>query len=372
MQISGFFSYSHADNAHDFLSHLKEDLCTEFNILSGSTLDLYIDRESIAWGDNWRKSITSGIIDASFFIPILSPNYFNSGPCRTELTQYMGKAKELGVKELLLPLLFVDISSESLGLDTALVSSVLEYQYLDISILRFLERGSGQYIKILNNAAGKLWEANNRLISMAEADSRTALNNTGVNPAEIKQIDEPFYDVEGGFFLESLADFQPTLDDMTESTNLINSDIVNIGNCVKQTNELFEKKQHQNQLDPKTALALTGQLAEELKPISDLYAEHADKFLDAVNKTERVLTPLVIHWKTSDSQEDNLASLQNLINATDEARTNVQSFKDSIEPAKRLSRSLFKTMQSIESSTSICLAAMNVVINWQELLDGGC
>ena len=97
MQISGFFSYAHADNAYDFLSHLKDDLCTEFNILSGSTLDLYIDRESIAWGDNWRKSIASGINDAGFFIPILSPNYFNSGSCRAELTQYMGKSKELAL-----------------------------------------------------------------------------------------------------------------------------------------------------------------------------------------------------------------------------------------------------------------------------------
>lgn len=369
MQVSGFFSYAHADNAHDFLSHLKEDLCTEFNILSGSTLDLYIDRESIAWGDNWRKSITSGINDASFFIPILSPNYFNSGPCRTELTQYIGKAKELGVKELLLPLLLVDISSDSLGLDAALVSSVLEYQYLDISPLRFLERGSGQYIKVINNAAQKLWEANSHLISMAEAGSRNALNDTESNPADIKQVAKSPYNEKGSFLLESLADFQPTLDEMTESTELINYDIVNIGNCVKQTNELFEKRQQQNQLDPKTALALTGQLAEELKPISDLYAEHDDKFLDAVNKTERVLAPLVMHWKASASNNDNLASLQNLVNATDEARSKVQSFKDSIEPAKRLSRSLFKTMQSIESSTSICLAAMDVVINWQELLD---
>ena len=369
MQITGFFSYAHADNAYEFLSNLKEDLCTEFNILSGSSLDLYIDRESIAWGDNWRKSITSGINDASFFIPVLSPNYFNSGSCRAELTQYMEKAKELGAKELLLPLLLVDIKSESLGLDAALVSSVLEYQYLDITTLRFLDRGSGQYARAVNNVAGRLWDANNRLISMVEAVPLVTSNDTRVKPAENKQIDELPYDDEGSFLLESLADFQPTLDDMTASTELINFDIVAIGSCVKRTNELFENKQNQNQLNPNTALALTGQLAEHLKPISESYAEHADKFLDSVNKAERVLSPLIMYWKASATQEDNLASLQKLIKTTAEAKINVQSFKDSIEPAKRLSRSLFKTMQSIESSTSICLAAMDVVINWQELLD---
>lgn len=369
MQISGFFSYAHADNAHEFLSHLKEDLCTEFNILSGSTLDLYIDRESIAWGDNWRKSITSGINDASFFIPVLSPNYFNSGSCRTELTQYMGKTKELGVKDLLLPLLLVDIKSEPLGLDTALVSSVLEYQYLDISGLRFLDRGSGKYIQAVNNAARKLWEANNRLISMVEADSLAPHVDVDAKPTEPNGGDEESSRNDGYFLLESIADFQPTVDEMTASTELINADIVSIGECINRTNDLIEKKQEQNQLDPKVALALTGQLATELKPISSLYTEHADQFLDAVNKTERVLSPLVSYWKVSDSEEDNLESFQNLINATKEARVNVQSFKDNIEPAKRLSRSLFKTMQSIESSTSICLAAMDVVISWQELLD---
>lgn len=369
MKISGFFSYAHADNAFDFLSHFKEDLCTEFKIISSSALDLYIDRETISWGDNWRKSIASGINDASFFIPILSPNYFKSGSCRAELTQYMNKAEELGVKDLLLPLLFVNIKSDWLGLDDALVSSVLEYQYLDITSLRFLERGSGQYIKIVNCAAARLWEANARLISMVEAGSRTTFVDVGANLDETKQIADAPYEDEGGFLLESLANFQPTIDEMSESTEHINSDIVAIGKCINQTNELIEKKQQQNQLDPKVALVLTGQLAADLKPISTKYAEHADIFLDAVNKTERVLAPLVTHWKANDADENNLASFRDLINATEEARVNVQSFKDSIEPAKRLSRSLFKTMQSIESSTSICLAAMDVVIGWQELLD---
>lgn len=369
MQISGFFSYAHADNAYDFLSHLKDDLCTEFNILSGSTLDLYIDRESIAWGDNWRKSIASGINDAGFFIPIISPNYFNSGSCRAELTQYMGKSKELGVKDLLLPLLLADIKSESLGLDTTLVSNVLEYQYLDISDLRFLERGSGQYIKVVNNAARKLWEANGRLISMVDVDSYTHHDNIEHIPADVNGGHEESSNDDGSFLLDSIADFQPTLDDMTASTELINSDIVSIGGCINKANDLIEKKRKLNQLDPKVALALTGQLATELRPISSSYAEHADQFLDAVNKTERVLTPLFTYWKNFNSEEDNLESFQNLIIATKEARAKVQSFKDSIEPAKRLSRSLFKTMQSIESSTSICLAAMDVVIGWQELLD---
>ena len=273
------------------------------------------------------------------------------------------------MKDLLLPLLLVDIKSESLGLDTTLVSNVLEYQYLDISDLRFLERGSGQYIKVVNNAARKLWEANGRLISMVDADSYAPHDNIEHIPADVYGGHaEPSND-DSGFLLDSIADFQPTLDDMSASTELINSDIVSIGGCINKTNDLIEKKQQQNRLDPKVALALTGQLATELKPISSLYAEHADQFLDAVNKTERVLTPLFTYWKNSNSEEDYLESFQNLINATKEARAKVQSFKDSIEPAKHLSRSLFKTMQSIESSTSICLAAMDVVIGWQEFLD---
>lgn len=69
--VSAFFSYAHMDDANEFLSKLRRDLCEEFQIISGSKLNLFFDRDSIEWGSNWRNSIESGIANASFFIPVI-------------------------------------------------------------------------------------------------------------------------------------------------------------------------------------------------------------------------------------------------------------------------------------------------------------
>lgn len=367
MNITGFFSYAHADDAFGFLSHLKEDLCTEFNIISGSTLDLFIDRDSISWGENWRNSISSGINNAGFFIPILSPNYFISGACRAELAQYIGKSQELRAEELLLPLLLVDVKPDSPGSDASLVSKILEYQYLDIRNLRYLDRGSGRYVRIVHDAAQRLWDANTRLTSMVVTDSKSSICNrcsTYIDESDSNDLpNEP-----DGFILESAKDFQPTLTEMTDSAQKINADITAIGECVSKTNDQIEREQNGGCFNPSVALAITGKLAAELTPVSSNYAEHANQFLSSVNKTERVLTPLIQFWIESDSGKEELNSFRTMIAATEDARTKVQSFKDTIKPAKRLSRSLLKTMQSIESSTSVCLAAMDIVIGWKKLL----
>ena len=107
--VSAFFSYAHMDDANEFLSKLRRDLCKEFQIISGSELNLFFDRDSIEWGSNWRRSIESGIANASLFIPVISPNYFLSDSCQTELHQYLAKTRTPELQDLMLPLLFSDV-----------------------------------------------------------------------------------------------------------------------------------------------------------------------------------------------------------------------------------------------------------------------
>ena len=41
-------------------------------------------------------------------IPILTPSFFNSEPCRAELEQFLEREKELGRNDLVLPLYYID------------------------------------------------------------------------------------------------------------------------------------------------------------------------------------------------------------------------------------------------------------------------
>lgn len=92
-RVRGFFSYAHRDNKWDALEKLKIDICDEYAVLTGDELELFFDKNSISWGDNWRDSIESGIDSASFFIPIITPQYFLSESCQKSSCNTWRKSK---------------------------------------------------------------------------------------------------------------------------------------------------------------------------------------------------------------------------------------------------------------------------------------
>ena len=108
--ISGFFSYAHDDDAYGRLSMLRDDLIVEYRQITGDELELFIDRDDIRWGDRWEDNIGSGIDSSFFFIPILTPLYFQSFYCcNKELKQFLDKVERENAEELLLPIYYIGL-----------------------------------------------------------------------------------------------------------------------------------------------------------------------------------------------------------------------------------------------------------------------
>lgn len=102
----GFISYKREDNA-DFngvADRLRRDIAGRFQALTGRRLDLFIDRESIGWGEDWRQKIRESVEAATLFLPIITMRYFTSDACREELLTFYSNARQLGVTDLLLPI----------------------------------------------------------------------------------------------------------------------------------------------------------------------------------------------------------------------------------------------------------------------------
>ena len=106
---SGFWSYAHDDNKLDDGAILKlaSLIMNEYDLLSGKPLKLFVDQESLSWGDEWRERLNESLTRTTFFIPIITPRYFTREECRRELMEFAAKAKGLGVEELILPILYV-------------------------------------------------------------------------------------------------------------------------------------------------------------------------------------------------------------------------------------------------------------------------
>jgi hypothetical protein len=93
------------DDGFHLVDPLRRKLQAFVKAKGGRALEIFIDRESIGWGENWRERITDSVECAPVFIPLLSANYLDSVPCRDEFLAFHARAEVLGVADLLIPIL---------------------------------------------------------------------------------------------------------------------------------------------------------------------------------------------------------------------------------------------------------------------------
>jgi hypothetical protein len=163
--VAGFWSYAHDDNELDGgailnLAHLIMD---EYNLLSGESLQLFIDRSDVSWGDEWRTRIDLALTRTTFFIPIITPRYFVREECRRELLEFAGKAKSLGVDELLLPILYALPQGFSGDNPDEAIALVARTHYVDWRAIRLQEASSREYRTQINALARRLQEIAERV-----------------------------------------------------------------------------------------------------------------------------------------------------------------------------------------------------------------
>jgi hypothetical protein len=83
-----FLSYvNHLDDQHDQgrLTQFRERLSGEVRMHTGEPFDIFQDRESIKWGEQWQKRLDTSLDATTFLLPIITPSFFKSTACRAEL-----------------------------------------------------------------------------------------------------------------------------------------------------------------------------------------------------------------------------------------------------------------------------------------------
>ncbi|NYD66121.1 toll/interleukin-1 receptor domain-containing protein [Agromyces atrinae] len=134
LEVQGFISYNRADNAGfaNVVDQIKTDLEQRFHASTGRRLKIFLDRESIGWGADWRASISGSVKGATFFIPIVSQRYFESPACKEELLLFHENAKNLGVTRLILPIVLTGAERISPEDDREEVQIVEQLNYKNV------------------------------------------------------------------------------------------------------------------------------------------------------------------------------------------------------------------------------------------------
>jgi hypothetical protein len=189
---AGFWSYARSDDEAETgrIRRLAESIKTEYAMLTGAEIDVFVDREDIEWGEEWRRRIDAALYGTAFFIAVVTPRYFGRPECRRELLTFAGHAASLGVDELLLPLLYVDVPDLTPESEDEVVALVARTQYVDWTALRLEDERSSEYRKGVHALAKRLVEIGEQVAGQAQ---------TGVEPESGASASDEDIDDTPGF-----------------------------------------------------------------------------------------------------------------------------------------------------------------------------
>lgn len=137
-----FMSYSHFDDEHDggALTTFCQRLSGEVHAQTGKDFPIFQDRKDIKWGQAWKTRVDESLNAATFLIPIITPNFFESDYCRSELKQFLEREKNLGREDLILPVYYIEtplLKDSIRRKDDELAQIINDRQYVDWRELRF-------------------------------------------------------------------------------------------------------------------------------------------------------------------------------------------------------------------------------------------
>lgn len=153
-----FLSYAHIDDEHlgGAITHLARAVVEEYQFQFASTLRLFIDRESINWGEDWREAIRQSIGGTNFLLAAITPRYLTRPECRDELLQFMGQLEERP-SGAILSLVWQDISPMQEALrDDPVLQAISRHQLLSVEDLQDLDPSSAVYRKRVKEIVAQL------------------------------------------------------------------------------------------------------------------------------------------------------------------------------------------------------------------------
>ncbi len=131
--IRCFLSYARQDDVvMDFVGPFADALRQYAYADRGRSLEIFLDRASIGWGDLAQPAIRASVRSTTVFLPVLTRRYFDRPYCREELFIFYNQAFVDGVRGLLLPVVL--LGHDFLGEDNPdlAVQIVVERQYRSV------------------------------------------------------------------------------------------------------------------------------------------------------------------------------------------------------------------------------------------------
>ncbi len=365
---NGFWSYVHADDDAEGgrISTLARDIVAQFEMVSGESISLFLDRDAIEWGDNWRDGIDGGLQSVAFFVPVLTPRYFMSAECRRELQFFARRAKSLGMKELVLPLSYVDVRQlrEDAPTDD-LVELVRTFQWEDWRELRFVDRSSAEYRKGVAKLAMRLIDASRRT-----PDISAEVSKGGASPSLSAVADE------SPGFLDLTANSEESLPKLSAALGLMTSEIEKIGE-IMTAGAVEIKSAGSGGSGFALRLFVARRIAARLiAPVESIEAS-ANEYVSRLHDVDQGFRAIIEQAPSSVSEDESsresvcsfFRSVREMGDIAHESFESVQGMIDGISGIEKMSKDLRPILRQLRQALTRMLEAREVVGEWVRMIE---
>lgn len=357
-EVSVFLSYARIDEKSSYgrILKLANDVANSYQSITGKTVGVFKDVESIKPGDDWRDRIRLGLSNSSIFLAVISPAYLRSTACREELSEFLAFLDANSNTRLIIPLLFAssDRIANEFGQDD-LWGRLEKLQWLDISQLRYSDEGTGSWMVIVDRIAERIDDV---LGTPPTVDSETAEDLTEEAVSEIS---------EGT--LNKLAAIESNAPQMV-------SNVVQYGHLMEQLNEAVAaagpEMQRADSFGKK--LGVSQRLAKKLNPIADEMANSADQMVQDLREMTYLVNTAVEQVRNSsgdlpDAGIDGLKSIRDMATVSIQAFSVIEDFSRSVNQVIGFSRELDRPLKKIQQASLNIASLRGTMSGWLEEVD---
>ncbi|GAA1785303.1 toll/interleukin-1 receptor domain-containing protein [Nostocoides veronense] len=356
-----FWSYVRRDNGNDGgrILQLAKDIEKEYELLSGNTLEIFLDVDDIKWGEDWQDKLAFSINGIAFLIPVLTPNYFTSQNCRWELESFLSKARAIGLQDLVLPILYVDVPElHQVEPIDPLVRIIKKYNWMDWRDHRLVDCNSSQYRQACNKVASRLIE----ITQSAE------LVQSPIVPAGDNSADED--DAPGA--LDKMSEAEDKMSTMGEKVERIGAIMEQLGQTVSPVGEQIE--QANDTTKPIAArLTILKKLSFAIRPIADEMLNAGGEFGSDLRAMDDGVQELIFAAQREYGGPDTeaidsfLQSLIDLGHASEEGLSQAKSLADTILPVESLSRDLRGPLRDVRKGLMLAYDGLPIILHWRDM-----
>ncbi|GAB3709438.1 toll/interleukin-1 receptor domain-containing protein [Amycolatopsis oliviviridis] len=361
-----FVSYAHDDDAVlDFVEKFANDLKYYAFADHGREIKVFVDNQSIIWGEEWRAKIYDSVKGASAFVPLVTMRYLASPMCREELQLFVESAQNLGVKELFLPIVVLGHKMITEDSDNLATRHVASRQYIKLKDAVLDGTTSSTWRKALVEIASRLVDGIERAEEhltqgaeqLADESTPTRAGNPDTRPDDAPGLLEVYeIAVENvNRFGPLLASFSAILVEFKEKVDKLQKRAPKAGGNIDQQALL----RFANNFSPRAVEAES--LANEL----ERSATQADQ---SIREVHRMLSQYGSDQQKEEFSADVNGAVEAMALIAEAQRGADEALKQSksIEILNVPVRAALKPLRNGLNSTS---AALRTMLSWRELAD---